>query len=279
MSGQVTVNAVQLGSSATSAQNFVLQTNVDGTAKLARGNVGATSQDILSVGVDGSVSGMVGPAQFDTSTKFATMGAVQRALGNFRGFLSYNANTTLTSSQVGCIVDYWGSGSATFTLPLVSSVPYGAGFLICNTGGSNLTIQLSGSDVIYIPSSTAIYSVVITPGDNAFLYTANNGTSWIVAGAAALPYSSQFGSSLASNGYQKLPSGLIMQWGATANITVNTSLAITLPITFPNGFLSFVATSQNTGAAYATTVRNSNSQGTIYMFAGTGSCHWVAIGY
>jgi hypothetical protein len=56
MAGQIKVNQVQLGDSATATQNFVWQTNVDGTAKLARGNVGATSQDILTVDASGKVT-------------------------------------------------------------------------------------------------------------------------------------------------------------------------------------------------------------------------------
>lgn len=56
MAGTNVVNFLQLGDSATATQNFVWQTNVDGTAKLARGNVGATTQDILTVGSDGSIA-------------------------------------------------------------------------------------------------------------------------------------------------------------------------------------------------------------------------------
>lgn len=56
MAGNVKANAVQLGDSSTATQNFVWQTNVDGTAKLARGNVGATTQDVLTVDANGKVS-------------------------------------------------------------------------------------------------------------------------------------------------------------------------------------------------------------------------------
>jgi hypothetical protein len=55
MAGTIKSNAVQLGDSATATNNFVWQTNVDGTAKLARGNVGATTQDILTVDAAGKV--------------------------------------------------------------------------------------------------------------------------------------------------------------------------------------------------------------------------------
>jgi hypothetical protein len=56
MAGQIKVNQVQLGDSLTATQNFVWQTNVDGTAKLARGNVGATTQDILTVDATGKIT-------------------------------------------------------------------------------------------------------------------------------------------------------------------------------------------------------------------------------
>lgn len=56
MAGKLSVNQVQLGDSSTATQNFVWQTNADGTCKLARGNVGATTQDILTVDANGKVS-------------------------------------------------------------------------------------------------------------------------------------------------------------------------------------------------------------------------------
>lgn len=53
MAGNLKTNQVQLGDSATPTNNFVWLTNVDGTAKLARGNIGATTQDILTVDAAG----------------------------------------------------------------------------------------------------------------------------------------------------------------------------------------------------------------------------------
>jgi hypothetical protein len=45
-----------------------------------------------------------------------------------------------------------------------------------------------------------------------------------------------FGSSMASNGYQKLPSGLIIQWFTVSVLTGTTTYA--LPLAFPNGFFA-----------------------------------------
>lgn len=55
MAGQIKVDHLQLGDSLTAAVNFVWQTNTDGSAKLARGNVGATTQDILTINSQGAV--------------------------------------------------------------------------------------------------------------------------------------------------------------------------------------------------------------------------------
>lgn len=51
-------NSVQIGQSATATQNFTLAvpSSPDGTIKLARGNAGATTQDVLSVDASGNVS-------------------------------------------------------------------------------------------------------------------------------------------------------------------------------------------------------------------------------
>jgi len=44
---------MQLGQSPTATQNFTMTTGLNGTMKLARGNVGATTQDIMTVDANG----------------------------------------------------------------------------------------------------------------------------------------------------------------------------------------------------------------------------------
>lgn len=53
----VKANGVQVGQSATATQNFTMSVpaSPDGTIKLARGNSGATTQDILNVDSAGNV--------------------------------------------------------------------------------------------------------------------------------------------------------------------------------------------------------------------------------
>jgi len=57
----IKANAVQVGQSPTATQNFTLAvpSSPDGTIKLARGNAGATTQDVLSVDASGNINGLV----------------------------------------------------------------------------------------------------------------------------------------------------------------------------------------------------------------------------
>lgn len=56
MAGTVKTNIVQLGDSSTPSQNLVIRTNVDGTFSVARGNAGATTQDILTIDANGRIA-------------------------------------------------------------------------------------------------------------------------------------------------------------------------------------------------------------------------------
>jgi hypothetical protein len=63
MAGKITTNSVVLGDSATDTQNFILKTNVDGTATLARGAAG-TLGTVFGVNGSSAITGatLVAPA-------------------------------------------------------------------------------------------------------------------------------------------------------------------------------------------------------------------------
>lgn len=56
-----------------------------------------------------------------------------------------------------------------------------------------------------------------------------------------------FSASLGISGWQKLPSGLIVQWGQASATAGGSGVAVTLPITFPTTILFGVASVANTG--------------------------------
>ena len=55
MAGTIKTNIVQLGDDAVATRNLVIRTNVDGTFTIARGNAGATTQDIITIDANGRV--------------------------------------------------------------------------------------------------------------------------------------------------------------------------------------------------------------------------------
>lgn len=63
-------------------------------------------------------------------------------------------------------------------------------------------------------------------------------------------FTNEFGASLAASGYQKLPSGLIIQWVQGSTSTAGEAVeTVTLPITFPNSNLFSSASSLNAAAS------------------------------
>lgn len=82
----IKANAVQIGQSGTATQNFTLAvpSSPDGTIKLARGNAGATTQDVLSVDASGNVSfaGGIPSGNISSSTAIATGSTTARSLAN-----------------------------------------------------------------------------------------------------------------------------------------------------------------------------------------------------
>jgi hypothetical protein len=70
----IKANAVQVGQSPTATQNFTLAvpSSPDGTIKLARGNAGVTTQDVLTVDTSGNINGNVLANGTTTARNLAT---------------------------------------------------------------------------------------------------------------------------------------------------------------------------------------------------------------
>lgn len=80
----IKANAVQIGQSPTATQNFTLAvpSSPDGTIKLARGNSGATTQDVMNVSNAGVVSFPQGLGNISNSTVLSTGSTTSRSLAN-----------------------------------------------------------------------------------------------------------------------------------------------------------------------------------------------------
>ncbi len=185
------------------------------------------------------------PAQFDNSMKLATTGFVQRALGNRQGVVNVVSSITLTPAQAGSLVEINGGAGVTVTLPPTTGIA-GAAFSIYNNTGTAVAVSAATGQNINL-GRTNVAGFALQPGGTCDVVT--DGMSWEVFGEAMLPYSAFFAGSIGSAGYQKLPSGLIVQWGV---LTASTGWAWVYPTAFPTGCLGALCTNLDSGASYST---------------------------
>ncbi|HFI2839030.1 TPA: hypothetical protein ACGPWO_003746 [Escherichia coli] len=108
-------------------------------------------------------------------------------------------------------------------------------------------------------------------------------------GQNQIPDMAAFASSLSSTGFQKLPSGLIIQWGIVSGAS---NYTVTYPVTFPNRSLALLAVPHTTPVAGISAMGIANcsdiSKSQFYIIVGgishgeivkyERSCFWVAIG-
>lgn len=90
--------------------------------------------------------------------------------------------------------------------------------------------------------------------------------------------------SLVSSGYQKLPGGLIFQWGlVTTGAGVPGSVAVTFPIAFPTLCASVITTRTDAASSSANTVSNASGVSTTGFTAWASTSpalvNWISIGF
>lgn len=89
-----------------------------------------------------------------------------------------------------------------------------------------------------------------------------------------------------SSGYQKLPTGLYIQWGITGSVSSGATQAVTFPIRFPNICLQVMPGLRNMAAANTTETGHFGT-GTyavtgFEIFNRTSAAYifnWIAVGY
>lgn len=197
--------------------------------------------------------------QFDNDTSLVTTAFLRKAGMQASGVQAIEANTTLTPADMGTMKMCQAAGGFTVTLPLAAAVPIGTRIEIY-CAAPNVTIARQGGEAIHVTyaSGGAVASLVMGVGDKLTVVANSAAGGWLVDGAAQLFASSKFACSLSSSGYQKLPSGMIIQWGF---ITCSASGPVTwtYPIAFPNqvltvgplGVAAAIAQYANIGAAGA----------------------------
>ena len=169
-----------------------------------------------------------------------TQKQMQDVLGNYAGQVGIVASRSLLASESGLIVN--AQGTITVTLPVSSGLVAGLSYQINNQGSGVVTVVAGAGDNLYGIGKETPRSFVLGSGDSITVGYVG-GTRWYAWGGLQLGASAGFGSSLAASGYQRLPSGLIIQWGLVgcpADYVANTGFAFNLPIAFPSSALSLI---------------------------------------
>ena len=197
---------LQLGDHATATNNFTLTTNLDGTAVLARGNQGATTQDILTIDASGNIlfpadtnvnSAANGSSMALLSTKTASASATidftteldstyNRYVIHFDDVVPATNGALLQTriSQASTWVTagyYWAvngvhQGSANVPVGDIAATHMRIGTSLSTSAG----YACSGELTITSPSSTTLYKTI--HGQCQFQNTANGVTMQTFAG-------------------------------------------------------------------------------------------------
>ena len=144
-----------------------------------------------------------------------------------------------------------------------------------------------------MPDGSQVYSYVIpasSPGAGIRLdfdgtnYRAKTFGPTIVASATADNQAvnlGQFPYNFGTAGYQKLPTGLIIQWGQYNAASADTIYDVTLPIAFPVSGQALLVTPQDDNTTVASAQGYFVNSSTIGLISSTASIDlgWLAIGY
>jgi hypothetical protein len=182
---KLTIDTVQLGSSATATQNLVIKTNKDGTFTIARGNDGATSQDIVTIDANGKVlmPQSKGPkfyAYRTGNTGNLTSGVNNRVVCNTVAFDTHSAYDAVNGKFTAPVAGYYHfswtvSLATTVTTNYISAVLFKNGASVLNgqagtgqtgfyaTSTVSLTLYLAAGD--YVESFAYANVATIVPGD------------------------------------------------------------------------------------------------------------------
>lgn len=215
-------------------------------------------------------------------------GAVTRAkmagatLGNLTGHSAIGSNTTLTAADAGKVFSVFNSGLAIQID--TSGLTVGDRFMFIGNGGGATLTRTDGGNFYSLGAFTGS-SIAFTTGQGVSFYW--DGGGLIVENFGLnLKYSVNFGYNLGDSGYQRLPSGLIIQWGRLVTNNV-TDTAVTFPVTYPSN-VGFVTVAMNTrvggadqylnGAiAYGVATNGFTLQNRVDSNGNT--FRWLAVGY
>lgn len=217
--------------------------------------------------------------RFTKTKAAATTEFVQDAAGSIRKYVVVSASRSLVSDDVGAAL-FCPSPSVVVTLPtpLSLGIPSNSGKCVKFFGLDNaFTIVPDSGVTLNVATSTPISSMAVKLGQFLTLLATSDNIWQVVDSTAEMQRNADFSNNLVSSGYQKLPGGFIMQWGA-ANAQVSGG-NVTFGIAFPNQCLCVVLSVANGNSPAMVSSDIPVTTGfTAYSSTGTVSCSFIAIG-
>ena len=239
--------------------------NTTGALTLAKSGVTAGSYNSVTVDAKGRVTaGLTQTHGLVTAT--SATGTANTATTNSNTFLNIVASGVGTANSVGSSTQITGTNGIT-----VSS----------DTAGKLIVARDSNS-----PTATKLQTARKIALTGAVTGSVNFDGSGNVSIGTTLNLA-EFTNLKAENGYQRLPNGLIFQWGKTPVVRDEGNTDITFPIAFPNVVASIHLTedSNTTHSSNASHCAARNATNTGFNFwmnstlAASTKCYWFAIGY
>lgn len=201
-------------------------------------------------------------------------GAALATLGApLNGIYGKSAAYTVVAADRG----RWLHCSDTFTVSLTALATLGPHFTFAvkNSGIGTITIDPAGTETI-----DGVASLALAPGESCVVISGGAAESWYSLGLDSSSFSAN--RSLASNGYQRLPGGLIIQWGVGAAGANYTNFTNNYPVAFPTAAFMIAATHEGGGAANSHINANKVSLSQFNMTTGHTAnvgAFFIAVGY
>ncbi|WP_431477842.1 gp53-like domain-containing protein [Massilia eburnea] len=215
----------------------------------------------------------------DRTTKPATCAFVQQEMGGFSNYSSIAASRSLTSADIGQAL-WFSAAGFTLTLPTPASlgIPLGKAVTVFGNGYTGSIVAGNGAAINFTSVNDGAMS--IKPGQSATFVAVSTTTWQVISATAAMSKNADFAASLAVSGYQKLPSGLIIQWGQVTSVA-NTQVSFNYPIAFPTTAFALTCSVFNSSAGFVGAMGQAvgATSGNVLAQASGVLIQWIALGY
>jgi hypothetical protein len=201
-------------------------------------NIYLQQSDFISPVLRGTPTAPKAP-RFDVSDQVMTAAAVQTRGLQYSGFVSLGGAVPGNVSHIGGIVHFTGAGFPSYSLPdsTANNILPGAVIRLHNWSVSNLALAVQGADKAQENNDTTSSAATRSIPPDTYVDCIYIGSGvWMLMGTGVAGKTRQFGALLAPNGYQRLPSGLLMQWMTANFASALKGVVFNLPAAFPNQF-------------------------------------------